>query len=392
MFLDFLRTLIRKKRWIFLATAIPTIASIVIVLLGESIYKSEALVNPPESDGGGMDALRDLSSGSMGSLLGSLGGGETGYNDCISILQSTRFAQLMINRFDLETAYQFKKEGSDKKYYQADVVKTFRRRAAFETTEEDAIKISMKDTSALRAQHMVAHMIHLLDSLYTDIQKAATAQRLAYIDERLTVAEVEMRRLEDSLVIFKNRHNLLAPDAQIRMILQNATQTELRLETIKEEQELEAALRGTLSARYEDLKVQRRLLEKTLADQMRSRVDTNSLILPTHTLPALATEYFRHERAYVVRLGVYKFLVQQAEMLRFEADKNIRVISVVDPPWLNDKRVSPKRRIVVQSVFVISLLLSIFLVILHEAWRRHCEKNPESVLMASEIRRNLLKP
>ena len=123
--------------------------------------------------------------------------------------------------------------------------------------------------------------------------------------------------------------------------------------------------------------------------QLRNSSDSNTLMLPAHTLPVLATQYFRLERAYTIRLGVFKYLVQQVEALKLEANKNVQVISVIDPPWTDNKRVSPKRRIMVEAVFILSLIFGIVVVVLQAAWRG--QVNPENLKLISEIKRGLLK-
>lgn len=389
LLLRFLRTIVARKKLIFFGTLIPTVIAIVVVLVVESTYISQALVNPPQKEKGSpLSALGEM--GGMGGIFGSLLGEESGYDDCISILESARFASQVIRKYDLETSYGFKKKDQpDKKYYYANVLKAFRLNASFEDTDEGAIKLSMKDTSATRAAEMLNYMIFLLDSLYTDVQKAAIKQNLAYIDERLAQAEAEMKSAEENLSAFQNKHNMYVPEAQVKLILESAAQTELRLATINEAMELEASLRGKTSARYRDLVTQKNILERTLRSQMRSSPNPDRLMLPTQSLPSIATEYFRLERTFAIRLGVYKYLVQQAELLKLDASKNIKVVSVIDPPWVNEKRVSPARRIVVQTVFVLSFLGMIVLVLLLAAWSRYKEENPEALKSVNDIRQGL---
>jgi capsule polysaccharide export protein KpsE/RkpR len=393
--LDFFRLLLVRKKTILVLTLVPTFIAVIVVLMTKPTYRSEAMVNPPASLGGSpfSEAFKDAG-GSAGGLLSSvLGGGMSskGLNDCINILESIQFGRLIIQKFDLEKEYKFKGPDGPKKYYFADVHKVLQKHIGYMVTEEDAIQLYAKHSSPETARDMVSFMIHLLDSLYIDMQRTETKHRLEYVDRRLEQAEKDMRSMEDSLIRFQGKHNLLEPEAQVRMILVNAAQTEMKIETLKEAMELEAALRGTSSSRYRDLKIEKDLLQNTLARQMRNDSDPNSLILPAKTLPALSTEYFRLERAYAIRLGVYKYLVQQVEGLKLNADRDVQVISVIDPPWVNDKRVAPKRRIIVEAVFFISLLLSSSLAIFLTLWSRHKEEHPESGRQFAEIRRSLLR-
>jgi capsule polysaccharide export protein KpsE/RkpR len=376
--LNFVRALLERKKLIFFGTLVPTLFAIILVLVVDSTYRSEALVNPPQKDQGSLGALGDAAGG-MGGLFGSLLQGESGFDDCVSILGSTRFADLVIQKFDLEAVYKYRVPGKPpKKYYHADLVKAFHRNAGYVETEEGAIKLYMQDSSAERATEVVRYMIHLLDSLYTDIQRTSIRQRLKYIDERLMLAEGEMRVVENEFVAFQKRHNLLIPEAQVKLVLQNAAQTEIRLETLKEDMALEAELRGTASPRYRDLQVEKRLMEKSLRGRMSRAKDSTSLIFPTQSVPALAAEYFRLERNFEIRMGVYKYLVQQAELLKLDANKTIQVISVIDPPWVNDKRVSPRRRVVVEAVFILSILFFTTLALLLALWDKYRAENPES--------------
>lgn len=376
---------------ILAVTGTSTLVAILVVLLSDSTYKSEALVNPPQGDqGASMGALQDLASGSMGGIFGSLLGQESGLDDCKKILGSTRFADLMIKRFDLETRYGFVRPGKKpKKFYRANVIKRFHLAFSFEDTEEGALMISMRDTSAEAAREMVAYSIRALDSLYTHIQKEAVRKRLSYVDERVSMAESQARVLEDSMVAFQKQNDIIEPEAQAKLVIQTAAQTEIRKGILEEELALEANMRGTTSAKYRDLLVQKRLVEETLRRQLDGDEDAATLMPATRTFPSLVAEYFRLERAYTIRLTVYKFLVQQSEMLRLDAERNIQVISVVDPPWTNNKRVSPKRRIVVQAVFILSFLMSVTYAVLMAAWKRHRREHPETDNLLRGIKANL---
>ena len=261
----------------------------------------------------------------------------------------------------------------------------------YETTDYNAIKISAEDKSPDRAREMVAFMIHSLDSVYTSMQRLSTKQKLVYVDQRVAMTEADVKRFEDSLVDFQNHHNLFLPEVQVQAILENATKTELEMETVKEQMALESALRGKEGSKYQNLAVQRNLLQKSLQSKLQDPSDSNSLVLPVRMLPALATEYFRLERGYKVKLGLYKYLIQQAEALKLDADRNIQVITVLDAPWTNEKRVSPKRRIVVETVFILTFLLSALLAVLSTLWERQKAESNETRMFVSEIRSKIFK-
>lgn len=391
IFLRLVHVLVGRKRFIAGCTFLATAASVVAVLLWPSSYKSIGTIKPPRNESGSsIEAMLKDAGGGLGGLLGSvIGGVESGEDDCITLFGSNRFARLVIDRFDLETVYKLK--GTGKKYFPADVLKRFYKNAEAVVTDEGALQISFKDRSADRARDVVAFMILTLDSLYTDIQRKATIQKLSYVDLRVSMAEAELKRQEDSLAAFQIRHNLFLPELQVQSIVENAARTELEIEDVKEELAMEAALRGTSGSRYQNLLVRKRLLENILSRKIRSRADSNSLVLPVRQVPMLATEFFRLERAYRVKLGLYKYLIQQAEALKLDADKNIQVISVIDPPWANEKRVSPKRRIIVEAVFILSFLLSAAFAVFREFWTRSVREGEDTRRLLEGIRQELTR-
>lgn len=394
LLLRFFHVLARKKALILSITSAVTLATVITVLVLESEYMAVGLVKPPKGgNGSGIEDLLKESGAGVGGLLGSfIGGNESGLDECLSILNSSRFARLVIERFDLETAWEFRKPGKKpKKYYFADVLRKFEKTRGFQVTDENAIEISMEDKSPERAKEMVDYMIRILDSLYTDVQRREMRQKLQYLDVRMEMAEADMKAIEDSLVVFKNKYNLYLPELQVQLILESAAQTELEIETVKEDMALEAALRGTASSRYRDLAVKHGLLKKSMAGKLKNNLDSNSLVLPARALSALALEYFRLDRTYKVKLGVFKYLTQQIESLKLEAEKNTQVVSLLDPPWVNDKRVFPKRRVMVQAAFVLSLLFSCLLAVLLSVWERHKSDRTLSHSLATQIRRELFR-
>jgi uncharacterized protein involved in exopolysaccharide biosynthesis len=386
-----LNVLVLRKKFILGLTLLATAIAAVTVMLLPSQYRSEALIKPPSSEGPDQGPLKSMleDSGPLSGMLGSFLGGATGENDCLNILGSVQFARLIIDQFDLETRYKFK--GKQKKYYYANVLKAFSSNFAFVVTEEAAIRITFEDEDPEFATKLVEFAIHTLDSMYTDIQKKTTTQKLNYFERRVSQAELEMTSLEDSLVKFQNHNNLYLPEVQVQATLESVVKMESELELLDQEMQLEVALRGKDTPRFGSLKVQRNLLERDLRKKFGGRNDTSSLAFPVHSMPALANQYFRLERGYKVKLTIYKFLIQQFEFLRLEAQKNIKVIAVLDPPWPNDKRVFPLRRLVVEMAFAFTFCLTSLIALIQYMWASHVSREPELGDMARRIRKSLFR-
>ena len=297
--------------------------------------------------------------GELGDLLsGVMGSGETGEDDCITILSSFQFSNAIIQKFDLESIYKFKKR---KKYFYADVLKTFYENFSVEVNDESAIVIGMRDRSPVRAKEIIEYAITLLDSLYLDIQKISIRQNLNYIDSVVSSSEHSIRVLEDSIAIFQKKFNLFMPDIQFETALKEIGELEIERSRIFEQMMKESSLRGKESPFYKRLSSEKQVISNILASKFNKRLDTNSIVLPLNMIPDLGIEYYRLEREYKIKLAVFKELTKQSKLLELELGKNVQQITIIDPPWINEKKVSPAKRIIVQIVFVLSLVLAIFL-------------------------------
>lgn len=370
-------------------TCVCTLASIVSVLIISPTYRSVSLIQPPQSGSAfpmqGLKDLTDSFDGLLGTLLGT---GGTGEDLCFSILGSTQFARAVVEHFDFVRIYEFHENSN---YYFADVIRKFNDHFGFKGTKESAIQIAFEDEDPDRAKAVVEFMTRLLDSLYTTLSKKSLENNLDFFDQKVHVAENEMAAIEDSLAEFQLRHNLYIPDIQIKSSLEYVVKLETELQLLEEKMKLETQLRNRTSSRYREMKAQKGLLERELKTRFGTQIDSNSLIFPVHILPSLAVQYFHLERAYEIKLAIFKFLVKQVEALKLEAEKNIKQITVVDPPWVNRKRVSPKRRVIVQMVFVLSLIFSSVLALFLEFWGSQRTGKTRSWALAGELRSSLFR-
>jgi uncharacterized protein involved in exopolysaccharide biosynthesis len=366
--LDFLHILVRKRNWVLGFTLACTVIAIITVLLLPPTYRVGALVKPPSSDNGNpMSSLLE-NAGPLSGMLGSFLSNQSGSADCLSILGSSIFAQKVIDRFDLVKVYKFHKK---KTVYISDVMKAFRKKFSFELTDEDALLLTVEDKDVVRAKEMMTYMTQLLDSMYIDLQKRTVRQKLDYFNERVALAESDMTRLEDSLATFQKTYNLYLPEQQVKSMLEVTGKLEMQIEVLSQEMDLEAALRGRETAHYQKLGLQRQRMGKELKARFGGRTDSSSLSLPIRIVPALALEYYRLERAFTIKFTLFKFLIQQAEMLKLEQAKNIKAVSVIDPPFEDRKRVAPKRRVIVQVVFIASFIFAALIAVLWALWERH---------------------
>ena len=385
--LDFIHILVIKRRLVIGFTLLCTLIAIVTVLVMDKTYRVVALVKPPASENASPMASLLENAGPLSGLMGSFLGNQSGSSDCMSILGSSLFAQKVIDKFDLIKVYKFDKK---KTIHISDVMKTFHKKFSFTLTDEDALRLTMEDGDMHRAAQMMEFMTQLLDSLYIDLQKRAVKQKLEFYNQRVELAQKEMNVVEDSLAAFQKLHNLYMPELQVKSMLEMTGNLEMQIEVLSQEMDLESSLRGQSTPQFQKLSLQRQRLQKELRNRFAGHTDSSSLSVPIRGVPELALEYYRLERAYNIKFTIFKFLIQQVEMLKLEQAKTIRAVAVIDPPWEDDKRVAPKRGVIVELTFIAAFIIASMAAVLLALFDRHRKEASPTYSRWLAIRQGLL--
>lgn len=88
----------------------------------------------------------------------------------------------------------------------------------------------------------------------------------------------------------------------------------------------------------------------------------------------------RLNREVEIKSSIYLFLTKEYEKTKFEAQKNVPIIQILDSPSLPTEKSSPHRTLILLLVFVISLFLTGFMVIIYESVKKHSRKQEKEVL------------
>jgi uncharacterized protein involved in exopolysaccharide biosynthesis len=331
---------------------IPTLIAFVAVMMIKPTYSATAIVTPPAST----SAMGSLSSmlGGNGSSYASLLGLSSGSNDADAIwtfFNSWELHDQVITKFNLAEHYEFKGK------YHADLLKEFRRNFSLTLTKEDMLEVTIEDEDYKLAAQMVQFMLVQADSMYNAFKTAQARQSREYFEGRINKCLVTLDSLEDDFVNFQVKNNFYDPSIQMESTIKYLGEQEAQREAVDVELNYERMNRGVDSKKYEELQKRYRSLDASLSRTLSGKRESLGLIALKKS-PALGAEYLRKESEIKVQETMYKMLRQQSEQLLLEEAKILKNLHVLEAPWENDKKVAPRRGVILMFACFVSFLLA----------------------------------
>ncbi len=339
---------------------VPTIiVFILVVWVIKPTYSSNAIVTPPSSQSsmGNISGLLGSGMGAMGSLLGFSSNDEDA-NAVWTILNSWEIHNQVIDQFDLVNHYEF-----DGKFH-ADLLKTFRKNFSLSSNNENMFEITIKDKDYKKATRMVEFILQKADSDFNYFKTTQARLSREYFETRIALCLHDIDSLQQEFIAFQKDNNFYEPTAQIEGTLTYLGQIQILKEEVNIERSYEKLRRGEDSKKYDELTKRSRTIDQSL-NKVLSGKQENVGLLSLKKTPDLVAKYLRMEEEIKVQVALYKVLRQQSEQLRIEEAKTLKNLHVLQPPWENDKKISPRRGLIlIFTVFVftfIALIIGNFL-------------------------------
>ncbi|MBP5440907.1 MAG: lipopolysaccharide biosynthesis protein [Fibrobacter sp.] len=334
---------------------IPTIIVFIAVMwIVKPKFAASAIVTPPASTQPMAGALSGLMGGSgMSSLLGISMDNEDA-NAVWTIFNSWELHDMVINKFDLKNHYKFKGK------FHADLLKEFRKNFGLEMNKEEMFSLYYKDTDAKLAVDVLNFMLEKADSSFNAFKTKQARQSREYFQTRLDSCEHVLDSLLHSFVDFQVTNNVYEPNVQLEATIKYLSELQAMREEVNMEMNFEKLDRGENSKRYQELSKRVKGMNSALNGALKGK-HSNIGLLELKKSPELYAEYLRREAEIRIQEAMYKVLRQQSEQMRLEEAKMLTNLHVLEPPWENNKKISPKRGLIlVFTVFFTFFLASFF--------------------------------
>jgi uncharacterized protein involved in exopolysaccharide biosynthesis len=380
-FADYLVYIVKHRRFLFITLSLTAVLGyLTIFFLVEEQFDSTSVIIPAEDEGlGGISSLL----GDIGNLPLDIAGGfsseEMGmYN---TIIYSRTLLEKVIGKFNLIDIY---KLSLDDPEYMERALKILRGNISTNATEDMSYVINVRapnpDLSAEMNNYIIAEMNKKIVEL--KIEKSRNNRR--FLAKRVEEIETNLKFSEDSLMYFQENTGLLEAEEQIKQILGAYTELETSLITKQIEKSILEKIYHKNSPQVERIQIEVEEYNQKLK-KLKSSGQENSILLSMESLPKNAINYFRNFRNVEINTAILEFVLPLYEQAKFEEQKDVPVLQIVDNAVPPAKKSFPPRLVFTILLTFGSFIICFFFILIreNENWQ-----NSEKYIY---VRKNLFK-
>lgn len=346
------------NNWVFILVVAVLCALVTsfIVFRMKNEYKAVASAVPPKklSSSGIEGALGSVSSTLREFGLSKIGKKSSDSYDFLVLLQSRQIKDSIIKKYKLSDAYEI-----PEKYY-TDLINEVGSRLECTIEPEGNYTISYTDIDSKRSSDIANDIIVMANNVAQNIDRAETEMLITQYQDKIASTDAVIRRLSDSLGLITKRTMMYSPLDQAKAAAQSLG--EMKSEVLKQEVMLDVLIR-----RYgeEDAAVvqQRDLLTKlrTSVHQMESNPGFIADV-SLRNAPSVVIPYMKTYSELEAMIKLKAFITPMLEQTKLDKLKEIPSLVVLDKAYVPEKKVKPKRTILVLSGFMSGLLIAVIII------------------------------
>jgi len=350
--LDFFILLIRNKKFLIITFVSSMIFSyLTIYFLVEEKFDSIGVIIPAESnDMSGISSLMKSFSNLPISIPG-LSSAESTTDIYTTIIYSRSFIKKIIFKFNLKRDY--KEDDFDK------LIKAVRNNISAGEDDNNAYEITVRANSRQKSADMVNYIIDELNKSLIQLNTAAARENRMFLEKRYFDIKQKLEKSEEVLVKFQKTSGIIFAEQQAKSTLEAYTKLEAEVASKEIEFSILQKLFGEKSPQAQQAKM---LYEeyKNKINSLKRGKDSSELLLSIDNLPEKAMNYLKYFSDIEINKTLMQFIIPLLEQAKFEEQKSIPIIQIIDKGEPPVKKSYPQRALF--SLFI-SLALIIFIII-----------------------------
>ena len=371
-FLDYLLILSKWKKFLLLLTVIVAILTyLAIYFLIPAQYDSTVVIVPSEQDQmGGISSLVKSFSNLPVNIPGLSKGKGTDTDLFTTVIYSRTNLDKVLNEFDL-----YKEYDKDTK---EEAVKELTGKINAAETEEGAYKIVVRASTPQKAADINNYIVELLNATLIELNVAKSRDNRVFLERRFSEVKENLKISEDSLVIYQRESGIIMAEQQGKSSFEAYARLEAELASRQIEASVIKRLYGENSPQASASEISSKEFENKL-NNIKSGKDKAGLILSINNLPQKTMTYLRHFRDVEIYTKMLAFILPLYEQSRFEEQKNIPLLQVIDKAVPAEKKSYPQRAILTIIITVICLTFILSIIFMYEYLKTI--DNPKFVLI-----------
>ncbi len=335
-----LRRLVSLARWrrlILTNTMVVAVAAIIVAMILPKSYRSTATVFPPEEEGLNLRSITTMvAAGGLAPGRQSLPLLATPSDIYAAILKSRSVREEIIRRHDLMT--EFKVGTMD------EALEILRGCAKIKVGNEGVVAITVTHKDPAKAARIANDFVSLLDVRARDRRRTSAGAVRAFLDSRVADCRDSLATAERALQRVQEQTGILAPEEQIRSLVDAAVQLDLSRRVREVELGMMRAQVGPSDPDRARLAREVDLFAGQLHELDRGkRADSAAYQVPLRELPARTAAYARALRQVKLQESLFEILSEQLEQYRILELRDTPSVQVLDTAVPAEKRWRPVR-------------------------------------------------
>ena len=359
-FLDILTALAHQKKIVLVTPMVAVTLALAAVFIIKPTFSSKSVILPPQQQqSSGMAAML----GQLGGLAGAAGSiaGLKNPNDIyIGMLQSRTIADDLINKYDLKNRYEVDTVDDARKILNgiSDIA----------SDKTGTISISVEDKDPKFAAELANAFVSELSKLTQNLAITDASQRRLFFEIQLKAAKDDLANAEIALRKIQETTGMIQLDGQVKGIIASVAQLE-----------------ATVAAREVQLNAMRSFATDNNPDYMRLQEEIRGLriqvgkikngtskdgdmVIPTGKIPEVGVEYIRGLRNLKYYETIFELLAKQYELAKIDEAKDTSNIQVLDMAIPAEKKIKPRKAIILIGALLGGGLLGILLALSRDAY------------------------
>ncbi len=325
-------------------------------LLMTPLYDSKALIIPSEQEplAGIFSLVSNFSSAIPGGLSSLKLDSEMGLYT--TIIYSRTFLEDILDKFELRKKYIKTKRRSS-------AVKAVSEMISINITLDNAYQISVRSPSAELSAQICTYILEKLNEKIINLNISKSKDNRVFLENRYNEIFKNLKIAEDSLLNFQQQTGFIEAETQSKKSLETYAKLEAEIAVKEVETNILQNTYGKNSPKTIKAKKSYYAYKQKLASLISSK-DSNSVLVGLKDIPKKAAQYYKYYRDVKVYNEMLNYLIPLLEQAKFDEQKTIPIMQIIDYPIAPDKKSYPPRTLLA-GIFalIITSTLTVFLLI-----------------------------
>lgn len=379
-FLDLLVIVVKWKKFLFFFFIVTLVLSyLAIYFFVDERYEANSLLLPSQEENNAGNLLSSL----KGLPIDIAGFGTNSDIDLYnSIINSRSVLDQVINKFDLIKVY--KMDTTSVGYYEQ-TLKILRNNISADVNDDGiTYYVNVTAPTPFLAADMTNYIVKQLNEKIVDLKIKKSMMNSEYLEARVNDVKDSLKNAENQLKHFQEKTGMFEAESQTKAVLEQFAQFQANLAEKQTEYSIYNQIYGQNSPQTINAKVVANELANKLKIMEQGKDSINSMFA-LNKLPQNAVNYFRYFRDVEIYNNILEFVLPLYEQAKFQEQKNVPILQVIDAAIPPAKRSFPKRTILALLITLVTLLIVLIFIMIKE------NESLKNSIKMDYIRKNLFK-